>query len=113
MIRHSPLKPGRRKQPTAAERAYWGSLPDVCPVCGTTRNIVIHHILSNAPGKQGRRDNMLVVKLCAHDHNIGTYSVHLLGSEAAFKREHGVDLVALAVASRDRWIAENEPSAAA
>lgn len=90
---------------TAAEQRYWDSLTERCEACLTTQNLVTHHILANAPGKVGRRDNMLVARLCAHCHNMGTYSVHLLGNEAAFMRETGVDLVGIATRRRDAWLA--------
>ncbi len=109
MLRRSPLKRKAKKAPSAAEKRYWDSLPDVCEACwelGVTRmnGLVVHHILASAPGKHGRRDNMLVCRLCPQCHNMGTISVHLLGSEAAFERETGVDLVAIAVRNRDAWL---------
>jgi hypothetical protein len=104
-IGHERLKE-RRVEPNADELRYWESLPDICVACGKP-GTVPHHILAPAPGKRGRRDHMLVVRLDPHCHNIGTYSVHLLGSEAAFLRETGVDLVAIAVRNRDEWEARN------
>jgi hypothetical protein len=115
MLRRSPLKRGTplrtltqmvrrraRNAPGAAVKAYWSQLPDRCVCCGRPGTIV-HHILANAPGKHGRRDHWLVVRLTPWCHNMGDASVHLLGSEAKFQAVHGVDLVAVAVANRDAW----------
>lgn len=96
-IQHQRIKP-RTVEPTAEQRAYhaWLRQDARCEVCNDITQ-VIHHLLSVAPGKVGRRDHWFMVNLCPEHHNIGTKSVHLLGSEAAFFREHGVDLVAVAV----------------
>lgn len=91
--------------PDAEALAYWATLGDLCMGCDRGGETVIHHILANAPGKGKRRDHMLVVKLCPHCHNMGTNSVHLLGSEARFRDVTGVDLVAIAVANRDDYLA--------
>jgi hypothetical protein len=63
--------------------------------------------MADAPGKVRRRDEWFVVLLCSRCHNMGTKSVHLLGSEAMFMRETGVDLVAVAVANLAAWEKEN------
>lgn len=108
--RKTPIrKTGKRQvargiKPDAQALAYWSTLGDLCEGCGTT-GTVVHHILANAPGKGGRRDHMLVVKLCPGCHNMEANSVHLLGSEAAFLRRHGVDLVQIAVDRRDDYLA--------
>lgn len=101
-------KSGKRQvargiKPDAEALAYWATLGDICEACGCG-GTVVHHILANAPGKGGRRDHMLVVKLCPTDHNMGTYSVHLLGSEARFLEATGIDLVAIAVERRDEYL---------
>ncbi len=101
-LRRGPMRRKPRAAVPVAVKRYWDSLPDNCVQC-LYPGAVIHHILANAPGKIGRRDDMLVVKLCAHHHNMGDRSVHLLGSEEAFKRETGCDLVAMAVRNRDAW----------
>ena len=110
-MRRSPIKRKPKKRSTAEVRAFWDSLPDHCQACferGLMRaGECIHHILSDAPGKNGRRDDMLVVKLDHGCHNCDTNSVHLLGSEAAFEVVTGVDLVAIAVRNRDEWEARN------
>lgn len=110
LSRGKPLRARRKAVPAAIGR-YWDSLPDHCQACWelgvTRRETVPHHILADAPGKTSRRDDMLVVKLCPQCHNMGTISVHLLGSEAAFERETGVDLVEIAVANRAAWEAKN------
>lgn len=102
-ITHDRIRPKASAGPTADDRRYWDSLPDRCWCCGTS-GTVIHHILANAPGKQGRRDHLLISKLCPQCHNLGTFSVHLLGSEAEVMECRGVDLVGMAVAKRDEWI---------
>lgn len=105
-----PMRPKARKvvsrgvKPNAAEQRYWDTLGDLCMACGK-HGTVVHHILANAPGKAGRRDHFLVVKVCPGCHNMGTNSVHLLGSESAFLAKTGVDLVAIAVANRDDYLA--------
>lgn len=102
-MKRSPMKRTRKKPVPAAAKEYWDSLPDTC-VALRSPGAVIHHIMADAPGKVGRRDHMLVVKLSPIVHNMGTRSVHMLGSEAAFDRVHGVDLVAIAVRNRDEWL---------
>lgn len=110
MSRRSPLKQrkplsrGRRARPTADVQRYWDSLPDACVVTGAP-GAVLHHIMADAPGKRGRRDDMLVVRITPFLHNMGTDSVHLLGSEAAFNDLWRIDLVAIAVRNRDDWLA--------
>lgn len=66
-----------------------------CVVSGQ-RPVVIHHVMK-CPGKNKRRDHRFVVPLTPELHNMGNASVHLLGSEAAFLRVHGVDLAEAAV----------------
>jgi len=110
MRRTTPVRKVARKavsrgiKPNADEQAYWDTLGDVCMGCGRHGGTVVHHILANAPGKGSRRDHMLVAKVCPGCHNMGTNSVHLLGSEAAFLAKTGVDLVAIAVANRDDYL---------
>lgn len=76
------------------------------PCLGTGRSpVVLHHIMK-CPGKNKRRDHRFVAPLIPELHNMGDKSVHLLGSEEAFKREHGIDLAAWAV---EQWeITEKE-----
>lgn len=110
--RSTPIRKASRRavargvKPDAEAKRYWATLADICDGCGKHGDTVVHHILADAPCKGGRRDHMLVVKLCAGCHNMDTHSVHLLGSEAAFQRVHGVDLVAIAVERRDEWLLE-------
>lgn len=110
-LRRGPMR--RKPRPATPEpvKRYWDSLPSRCEGCGHWDHagelVVVHHILADAPGKVGRRDHMLVVKLCPLCHNMGTNSVHLLGSEAAYAERRGVDLVAVAVRSRDAWVARH------
>ena len=110
--RSKPIRQGSRRavsrgvKPDAEAKRYWDSLADICEGCGRHGDTVVHHIMADAPCKGGRRDHMLVVKLCAGCHNVDTHSVHLLGSEAAFQRVHGVDLVGIAVERRDARLLE-------
>lgn len=67
------------------------------------RDLVIHHILARAPGKAWRRDHWFVVAIGAACHNGRADSVHGLGSEAAFARAFGIDLVAIAVERLEEW----------
>lgn len=109
LMRKTPLRAIRgivrrraRNAPGPSVKAYWSQLPDACVCCGKP-GTVVHHILSDVPGKIGRRDHWLVVRLTPWCHNIGDASVHLLGSEAKFQAVTGVDLVSIAVANRDAW----------
>lgn len=110
--RSKPMRKASRRavsrgvKPDAEAKRYWDSLADICDGCGKYGDTIVHHILADAPCKGGRRDHMLVVKLCPNCHNMDSLSVHLLGSEAAFQRVHGVDLVAIAVERRDDWLLE-------
>lgn len=103
-MKRSPMKRTRKRSAPAAVERYWDSLPDYCQACWDVCDLVIHHLLAEAPGKLSRRDHMLVNRLCARCHNMGTVSVHLLGSEAKFEEMTGVDLVAIAVRNRDEWM---------
>lgn len=106
-MKRSAMKRTPKKRPTAAVKAFWDSLPDHCQACFERgilrRGECIHHLLADAPGKQGRRDDMFVVKLDHGCHNQNRISVHLLGSEAAFEVATGVDLAEIAVRNRDEW----------
>lgn len=62
-----------------------------------------HHILESLPGKIRKRDHWFVVLLARFCHTYGRDSIHGLGSEAEFKRVHGVDLSAIAVANLKAW----------
>lgn len=97
-IQHGRMK-ARTVEPTAEQQRYhdWLRAKGGCQVCSTHYNLVIHHLLARAPGKQGRRDHWFVVLICAGHHNMGIISVHGLGSEAKFRAKTGVDLVAVAV----------------
>lgn len=99
-VQHVRIKPTASSQPTAAERRHLSRVADgPCLSCGTRQNIVLHHIMKCA-GKSKRRDHRFVARLCATCHNMGNKSVHLLGSEAAFLRETGIDLAKWAV---EQW----------
>jgi hypothetical protein len=95
-VRHVRTRPRAGEPATAEQRRYWSQLPQACQGCGRPGEC-IHHLLSDAPGKTGRRDHWFVVRLCGECHNLGTESVHLLGSERAYEGVHGVDLVQVAM----------------
>lgn len=109
-ITHGRIKPRAGDPPTAEQQHYHDSLryfpdgrsrPCQCG-CGKVGE-AIHHLLARAPGKGGRRDHGYVCFLAHGCHNMRADSIHGLGSEAAFERVHGVDLVAVAVANLERW----------
>lgn len=94
---HHRIKPRAKSSPDATERQHHVRLrAQPCAVPGCNRESILHHVMHMA-GKTRRRDHRFVVPLCPDHHNMGDASVHLLGSEAAFLRVHGVDLVALAM----------------
>jgi hypothetical protein len=79
-----------------------------CCVPGCRRPAIAHHIMVVRAGMLGqvgdhlekvtRRDDRFVAPLCPGHHNGWNDSVHLLGSEAKFKKVHGIELLAIAVA---------------
>lgn len=97
-IAHDRMRPKASAPPTAEQQRYhyWLRQKARCQA-GGSGDLVVHHLLDRAPGKKGRRDHWFVVLISTHLHNMGSKSVHLLGSESAFLAEHGVDLVAVAV----------------
>lgn len=108
-VQHERIKP-RTVDPTPEQERYHDSLrffengrnrPCQCG-CGRIGE-AIHHLLARVPGKGPRRDHWFVVLLSHYCHNLGSMSVHMLGSEEEFKRVHGVDLPAIAVANLERW----------
>ncbi len=101
-VKHERVKT-KSTSPTAEQDRFSAWLPDVCQGCGVCGGTVRHHLLANADGKERRRDHWFIVRLCPDCHNMGTDSVHLLGSEAAFKAKHGVDLVVAAVRNLLNW----------
>jgi hypothetical protein len=106
-VQHKRMKSPVATSPSAEQVAYWQSLPASCVVCRGV-DAIIHHLLSPLPEKTSRRDHWYVVRLCPQCHNMGTQSVHLLGSESAFKRVHGVDLVAIAQRNLALWRGSQE-----
>ena len=103
-VAHTRVKPKAGAAPTAEQERFHASLKSLPCQCNCGRpGECTHHLLARVPGKVGRRDHWFVVRLSNHCHNLGPKSVHLLGSEAAFLREHGVDLAAVAVANRELW----------
>lgn len=103
-IKHDRMRPKASRPPTAEQQRYhlWLRQRAKCEA-GGTGDLVLHHILAFTPGKQGRRDHWFVVLISADLHNISEKSVHGLGSEAKFLREHGVDLVAIARLRLAQW----------
>ena len=96
-IEQQRAKPKAKADPDALEKLHHARLREKpCAVPGCSNPSILHHIMHMA-GKARRRDHRYVVNLCPHHHNMGNESVHLLGSEAAFLRVHGVDLPALAL----------------
>lgn len=103
-VPHNRIKPKASDGPTPEQERFHASLRGLPCQCGCGRpGECTHHIMARAPGKGPRRDEFFVVRLSHHCHNRGTKSVHLLGSESAFQRETGVDLVAVAVENLHRW----------
>lgn len=108
-VRHDRIKP-RLGDPTPEQDRYHASLrhlPDgqnrPCQ-CGCGRvGEALHHLLARVPGKGPRRDHWFVVLLSHRCHTFGRDSVHMLGSEAAFEKMHGVDLAAIAVENLRAW----------
>lgn len=101
-VQHKRMKKPVASPPSPEQEAYWQSLPASCVVCRGV-DAIIHHILSPLPEKIGRRDHWFVVRLCPQCHNMGTQSVHLLGSERAFQRVHGIDLTRVAQNNLALW----------
>lgn len=100
-VQHGRIKANGRF-PDGHVKEYWNNLDRRCVVCGAG-DTVIHHILARLPQKVRQRDHRYVAVLCARHHNMGDTSVHLLGSEAAFQEETGVDLVAIAIENWSNW----------
>ena len=93
---HNRMKPKRGEAAKGIEARHMervGRMP--CIVTGNP-NAVTHHIM-HMTGKRAGRDHRFIVRLTPELHNMGTTSVHLLGSEAKFQLIHDVDLVAEAV----------------
>lgn len=85
-----------------ATRLYFDRIRDYgCIIC--RQEAVIHHVMSDVPGKVGRRDDRFVIPLCPTHHNMGNDSVHLLGSERKFEQVHGVNIPTVAVMLRERF----------
>lgn len=104
-VDHKRSKPKAVAEPSVIERQHLRRVADHgCLVCG--RAAVIHHIMK-CPGKQRRRDDRFVAPLCPAHHNMTNDSVHLLGSEAAFMRVHGTDLVSWAITEWDKTCLAN------
>lgn len=94
-VAHERIKPKAVSAPSVDEARHLRRVAEHgCLLCG--RTAVVHHVMK-CPDKQRRRDDRFVAPLCPEHHNMGNDSVHLLGSEAAFERVHGIDLALWAV----------------
>lgn len=99
MFRKTPLKAGRGKGPSAAEKRHWDYVAaQGCLVCGG--GATIHHVTGYAD-RMGRfpRSHCLVAPLCPVHHQAVfdsasmPVSVERLGHRG-FYQEHGIDLLA-------------------
>lgn len=72
-----------------------------CLVSGR-RPVDPHHVMK-APGKRCRRDHRWVVPLHRELHSFGPKSLHGLGSEAAFEKEHGLAPGYLVAWAKREW----------
>jgi hypothetical protein len=102
-VAHTRIKEKASRGPNAEEKRYWDSLPKRCVACPERATVVIHHIMADIAGKRARRDHRFVVVLCPTCHNMGTNSVHLLGSEEEFQRVRGTDLVTIAIIGWEKF----------
>lgn len=108
-VKHGRIRPiGSPLEDFHSERLK--SLP--CCVPGCRRGPVHRHHLMVIPAgmvgiggealvKVTRRDDRFQAVLCPGHHNGNTDSVHLLGSEEAFKKVHGIDLFLIAMQEWD------------
>lgn len=93
MLRRTPLKPKRRKAPTAAEKRHLARVAAVpCLVCGAAAEV--HHVVSDGYQRLSR-DHKRVTPLCPDHHRTGPDAVHVL-SHSGFTARHGIDLLAVA-----------------
>lgn len=94
MLRRSPLKPKRKKAPTAAEARHMDRIARMgCLVCGAPATV--HHISASIHGGRVTRSNKRTAPLCPVHHQIQwgpKESVEAL-SHAGFYREYGIDLL--------------------
>lgn len=97
MMRRTPLKRGKGKPPTTAEKRHHDRVAGMgCCVCGSPATI--HHVTASVEGGRISRSHKLVVPLCPRHHQIQfgpTESVEAL-SHRGFFAEYGIDLLALA-----------------
>ncbi len=95
MLRRTPLKRGRKKSATAAERAHMAKVATLpCLVCGAQSTV--HHVTASIHGGRLTRSHWRVVNLCPRHHQIQhgpRESVEALG-HGGFYREYGIDLLA-------------------
>lgn len=101
-VQHGRVK-AKGRFPTTHHKRYWDSLDRQCAVCGRMDATVIHHILAPMVEKMRPRDHRFVAVLCPQHHNMGNISVHLLGSEEAFRDVTGIDLVEVARANWSKF----------
>lgn len=97
MKRRTPLKRGRAKAPSAAEKRHMDRVAAMgCCVCGNPATI--HHVTASVERGRISRSHRLVVPLCPTHHQIQwgpRESVEAL-SHRGFFAEYGIDLLALA-----------------
>jgi hypothetical protein len=62
----------------------------------------VHHLMK-APGKRCRRDHRWVIPLHRSKHNGGPTSLHGLGTEAKFEKEHGLAPGYLVAWAKREW----------
>jgi hypothetical protein len=96
--RGTPLKRGRGKGPSAAEKRHWDRIAALgCLVCGGPATI--HHVTASIHGGRITRSHQLVTPLCCVHHQAVfdsasmPVSVEMLGHRG-FYMEHGIDLMA-------------------
>jgi hypothetical protein len=87
-VQHGRIKRKATDMNSLEEAHVEGIRKMPCVVSGKSP-VVAHHLMK-APGKRCRRDHRWVVPLIPDLHNMGDKSVHALGSEAEFEREHGL-----------------------
>lgn len=99
-IKHKRMKRPIADKPTAEEKFHMGRLTKLpCVVPGCFGSSVFHHI-KHMKEKRCNRDHRFGANLCPDHHNMGDFSIHLLGGERAFLNHHGVDLVRYAI---EQW----------
>ncbi len=95
--RSTPIKRGRKKGPTAAEKRHMNRVAGMgCCVCGDPATI--HHVTASVHGGRITRSNERVAPLCPRHHQVQwgpRESVEALG-HGGFWEAYGIDLLDLA-----------------